>query len=438
VSEKREIPKCPDRPKSQKTSTTLNYTIKVITPMFGGGCVAGTVDERMPVRGTEIRGNLQFWWRATCGAKYSLEEMLERHQKIWGSTKLKSLVTVSVHAIECVKSESCATYDWDQKAKQGQGGRRLKWKDSFKDVFPYILFPFQGKPPKGKEKKNEQEPAAFFHPFSFQLRIVVREEFCNDVKTAVCAWVNFGGLGARTRRGCGSLYCKEQAPKDQNDIVPCFGKLFHSSSAPQKWPTLLKQFLIGKSSTEALDAWKISVQVLQQFRQGIGFARNSGGKRPGRSRFPEAETIRELVKKRSSQHQRLTNIPCDAFPRAELGLPIIFHFQGEKQDEPPITTLTPLYEGKEQERMASPIILKPLALQDGRAIPMILQLNTPQLSQVILKSEHQQFGPLSETSIRGERLSSYVNSPLAGSSGSALDAFLAFAKKQFHFQEISL
>jgi CRISPR-associated protein Cmr1 len=102
VSEKREIPKCPDRPKSQNALTTLNYTIKVITPMFGGGCLAGAVDESMPVRGTEVRGNLQFWWRATCGAQYSLEEMLQHHQEIWGSTKLKSLVTVSIHTIECV------------------------------------------------------------------------------------------------------------------------------------------------------------------------------------------------------------------------------------------------------------------------------------------------------------------------------------------------
>lgn len=406
--------------------------------MFGGGCVAGAVDESMPVRGTEIRGNLQFWWRATCGAKYELEEMLKRHQEIWGSTKLKSPVTVSVHSIETVNSESCATYKWDQNAKKGEGVWRLKWNDLFKEELSYVLFPFQGEAPKGKEKKNEQEPSAFFRPFSFQLKIVVPESFRNDVETAVCAWVNFGGLGARTRRGCGSLYCKELAPKDQNDIVQCFGKLFHLPSAPQKWPILPKQLLIGKFSTEALDAWKISVQVLQQFRQGINFARNQGEKRPGRSRFPEAETIRELVKKRSSQHQRLTNIPCNAFPRAEFGLPIIFHFQGEKQGEPPDTTLTPFYEGKGQERMASPIILKPLALQDGQVIPMILQLNTPQLSQVILKSKHQQFGPLSETSIRGERLSSYFNSPLAGSSGSALDAFLVFAKKQFHFQEISL
>ncbi len=414
--------------------------------MFGGGCLAGAVDESMPVRGTEVRGNLQFWWRATCGAQYSLEEMLQHHQEIWGSTKLKSLVTVSIHTIECVKSDSCATYNWDSNAKKGQGGWCLKWKDGFKGVLPYVLFPFQGKAPKeafqaaAPEKriyKPVEAPAYFIPSLSFKIMILCPEKFRNDVKTAVRAWVNFGGLGARTRRGCGSLYCKELAPKDQNDIVPCFGKLFHSSSAPQKWPTLPKQVLIGKSSTEALDAWKISVQVLQQFRQGINFARNQGEKRPGRSRFPEAETIRELVKKRSSQHQRLTNIPCNAFPRAEFGLPIIFHFQGEKQGEPPDTTLTPFYEGKGQERMASPIILKPLALQDGQVIPMILQLNTPQLSQVILKSDHQQFGPLSETSIRGERLSSYSNSPLAGSSGSVLDAFMMYAKEK-QFQEISL
>jgi CRISPR type III-B/RAMP module RAMP protein Cmr1 len=39
--------------------------------MFGGGVVAREVDETHPIRETSIRGQLQFWWRATAGAKYA-------------------------------------------------------------------------------------------------------------------------------------------------------------------------------------------------------------------------------------------------------------------------------------------------------------------------------------------------------------------------------
>ena len=47
------------------------------------------------------------------------------------------------------------------------------------------------------------------------------------------------------------------------------------------------------------------------------------------------------------------------FPRAVLGLPIVFHFN--RKGDLPDSTLT----GKEYNRMASPLILRPLACKNG-------------------------------------------------------------------------
>jgi hypothetical protein len=79
-------------------------------------------------------------------------------------------------------------------------------------------------------------------------------------------------------------------------------------------------------------------------------------------------------------HPAQPNMPADAFPRAELGLPLIFHFKKTKDGEPPDTTLNPIYpneDGKRMERMASPIILRPLGLENGNVVPMIVRLVAP-------------------------------------------------------------
>jgi len=168
----------------------------------------------------------------------------------------------------------------------------------------------------------------------------------------------------------------------------------------------------------------------------VGVARNSGqqANRPGRSRYPEPETIRRVTNQRSQQHARLAQVPDDAFPRAEFGLPIVFHFQGP--GEPPDTVLFPsdAPNGESRERMASALILKPLALANGKAVPLIMRMRTPPLAAVALNQGNQSLTLPPTTVVRDARLAAYQNSPLANApSGSAIDAFLAHARsKNFH------
>ncbi len=53
---------------------SVRYDVLLATTMFGGGVDAGsqdvaTNDPVTPIRGTEIRGQLRFWWRATRGRR---------------------------------------------------------------------------------------------------------------------------------------------------------------------------------------------------------------------------------------------------------------------------------------------------------------------------------------------------------------------------------
>lgn len=212
-------------------------------------------------------------------------------------------------------------------------------------------------------------------------------------------------------------------------------------------------------AAEPFRVWDYVIGAFRDFRQGVDIGRNQGQQhnRPGRSRFPEPEAIRTVLYNNQApwRHDRMTHIPNDAFPRAEFGLPIVFHFQGN--NEPADTVLYPDNdaEGKKRDRMASPLILKPLALQNGKAIPLILRLKTADLAGVDLRIKRDDIQTLPNqlanevratmhandkegslplpqpTRLVDPLLSTYQNSPLKESTrGSAIDAFLAYARSK--------
>ncbi|MGH8012915.1 MAG: type III-B CRISPR module RAMP protein Cmr1 [Candidatus Binataceae bacterium] len=399
----------------------------MVTPLFGGGAEAGTVDETLPIRGTSIRGQLQFWWRATRGADFATHnDLFARHAEIWGTTDRASPVTIEVRNVTTSPARPCASY----KGNPNSGS-----------PLAYALFPFQGKETRSPDAATERASAHFIETASFTLRLRFPAALQQEVETAMWAWVNFGGLGARTRRGCGALLCEELAPRDIDDLQRWFrtGSLNPESNL-RSWPTMPTNVLVGSSPKAPLEAWKRVIGLLQSFRQTGGIARNPGTQhgRPGRSRYPEPETIRQVTGRRPTQHARLAHIPDDAFPRAEFGLPIVFHFQG--RDEPPQTELYPsrAENGEDRERLASPLILKPLALANGEAVSLIMRLVTPPLERVQLKQGNRPLSLPATTVVRGSRLATYRDSPLAGSaSGSAVEAFLSYARhNQNGFREV--
>ena len=307
---------------------------------------------------------------------------------------------------------------------------------------PVALFPIPlpGRPAvsaNDPQAHSQEEPATCIHRASFTLRLRFPESLAADVEAAAWSWVNFGGIGARTRRDCtGSPRCNESQPPA---VARRVGEWFNRNSRTHLAAGEIDaaagrcfqeaRLLARLEAGEVIGVWSWLAGLQRPFRQGEGFARNEGGQpnRPGRSRYPEPETIRESMRANRGQsgHQRVPQIPADAFPRAELGMPIVFHFQG--RGEPGDTILQP----RGSERMASPIILKPLALADGRAVPILVALLAPGASDIELLAGKRSIRTWDARAIHDPRLSNYPNSPLAGlsSQGSALEAFLNFAQR---------
>lgn len=433
----KDVPKdCPQKPDTFRGSGTVRkeYLVQLITPMFGGGVQPQTIDIDFPVRPTEIRGQLEFWWRATAGAQYNDAKALRQKQDaIWGSTKCASKVVVIVELLTTsMQIQPCAVFEKDHTNPQKYRSMPT-WKPPFdKGSFAYVLFPFQGKLDKSRTTIHVQ-PAQCLCSLKFKLVIECPEDVWRDVEPALWAWANFGGLGSRTRRGCGAIYCHAFAPADEDELVRRFNEYVHSGTAVRDWPTLAECVLIGDVQNDAIGAWDKVIKLLRDFRQAVNVGRNPGSQvsRPGRSRWPEPETIRSITGRRSQRHARQKDIPDNAFPRAEFGLPIVFHFKDKGHGDPQDTTL---YPAGDYERMASPLILRPVALKgQQRSLPVIVRLKTQVVDKVELHdNDGKQKLPIpGAILIRDPKLAQYRDSPLASRSGqgSALEAFVTYAQK---------
>lgn len=376
--------------------------------------------------------------------------LLTRESEIWGSTEIPSPVSVNVkNNGNQVNAIPCAQYVHNPNRNRGAGGFDLIWDDSLGNSLPYVLFPFQGIAP---DKPHPIDPSVMIRPFHFTLSLKFPNEMIDEIESAIWAWVNFGGIGARTRRGCGALYCKELAPQDATGIGDWYSERLNGYSnngcVNSKFPTLPDTLLIkSRNGLNPLQHWSEVINVMKSFRQGGGIGRNAGRRgRPGRSRWPEPESIRKsiMAQRRAtyrdrSWHEQCQNVPSPliSFPRAEFGMPIIFEIRGEGIKP----TLTP---AQNLERMASPLILRPFKCQDGASVSLILKLRTPGITSAYLKpparpDRRDLQNAISVFPIATRDNATYPHSPMGppgrafdprSANGSALEAFIAYAIEQ--------
>lgn len=382
------------------------WKIRVITPLFGGGTTPRETDPVTVVRPSSIRGHLRFWWRATQGAQFgTAAELRKREDAIWGSVETPSQVMAEVTEIEAGPLEACTAP-------------------------AYALFPFQANPRKGIAQAKARPDVAF------KLTVRCRRQDTGDVFAALWAWTNFGGIGARTRRGCGALMCQAFAPSSVGSLPgwwknnSAYLKAPPAGIAPE-WARMERAPIIGPQASP-MEAWEAAVGLMREFRQGEVGRNWVTPRQPGRSWWPEANSLRGITTKYELRHAPGTHGEEPAFPRAELGLPIVFHFHSkDPQDKPNNSELYP-ERNPESHRMASPVILRPLGIwgKAPQAVPMVLVLSALPPDHLQLHFENKTtFAGIGPKDVRRPDLATYANSPMAGRSaaGSALEAFEAFA-----------
>jgi CRISPR-associated protein Cmr1 len=331
-------------------------------------------DPITPLRTAAIRGHLRFWWRACCGRRFaSPEEMRQAEASIWGAASKPGAVSLR---LEDAHFDAKDFKVFDMQERNGKFYPRALKGEGLHEI-AYGAFPLQ--PKAGQE--TLLQPGCL-HVFQGSARLVLNtpSEFAQDVRAALRAWLAFGGIGGRTRRGFGAVAATDSA--DPAIVLKDLGQVQLRTSK--------------QTFRQATDALAFGLGALQRFRQGANAGRNpqsdTTSKKPaGRSRWPEPDTIRHLTGHSSRRH-RERQVWGNKFPRAAFGMPIIFHFSDQRDGDPADTTLKP----RDAERMASPLILRPYRLKDGMfgCLALVLQADPLRGVDMVLeeKREGQQEG----------------------------------------------
>lgn len=382
------LPKMP--PKRFDDLVELGLELEVVTPIFGGAPVPRNIDSIDVIRPASIRGHLRFWWRALHAQDYETSpEIYLAEARLWGGP--------SSEGREKLEGVGRSRVELRVECRKPGGETRA---DSFEDrAGAYALFP-------GRPQRGDGTPAARmrFAGTRFQLQLRFPPVRAREVRDSLRAWVLFGGYGGRTRRGLGSLRVVGDdaawlptAP-NKRAIEALFGReIFAAPKTPAGQTPLLAGARLFSSYEEGLPSWtwQKAVSWLVDFRQGSATprgARQPGAKdRPSISNWPEADKVRHLSHAELPWAHPPRHNERPAWPRAGFGLPIVGQFQTRDRDkklwerrDPPLTEPDEFQigwraGGELHDRLASPLILKPLALASGggkaRACPIALWLN---------------------------------------------------------------
>jgi CRISPR-associated protein Cmr1 len=388
----------PRRLPSTGSRSDFAVSLRIVTPILGGGYRTRALDEVDIIRVPTVRGHLRFWWRALFAGGFEKSTHLhEAETKLWGgpgggtdkAPALRSPVEVRIEVTD--------------PGKEDEGNIDPRKTDS------YVLFPARGAPPIPRRTS-----------VTFKLTVSAPTADIGAVRDAVRAWILFGGYGGRPRRGLGGLtvtgpdaatWLPRVGSPLAAELRRLFGRdVFAVGGPARQTPTLTGAALctIGPVQRDGVTAWLIAVDALRLFRQGTppdheprpdmaaslpsDWARQPGfGREPGRpsiSNWPEADKIRHLADREFgrgpySHTPRHNDTPV--WPRAGFGLPIVGRFQtkdrkGGRYDEPPPFTLKwgePIGhdEYRPRERLASPLIIKALPLVEGRFVAIALWLH---------------------------------------------------------------
>lgn len=341
----------------------LQYRVTLITPMFGGGVSAGEPDTAMPFRANGIRGSLRHWWRLMARAgdfddlvSPALSAMPPKALRgyecqLWGGVAVAGRPTRSRVVAKVCGWHVEPTFTYDEY-------------DSRVSDLGYLLFP---------AKKEQGRPAKELLPAGgwFDLEIECgRESDVQMVARLLDMWSTFGGLGARTRRGIGAVEVSGTAGHTLCVLSPNSG-----------WQTTaFSRFCIGRATySSARAALAAGARAYGQFRVQEPYARrpkSSPKGRPGQSYWPEGDVIRRatglhLVTAIKQHPPRLGSSAY--FPRASFGLPMAIYFVKDQVNRPGnVPTDTPDWEPAPRtlnppnaDRMASPLILRPVAFPVG-------------------------------------------------------------------------
>ena len=165
----------------------LKFKLQVITPLF----LSGADQQGAELRPPSIRGALRFWFRAMMGGVVGgdVEKVRKLEEGVWGTTDVASHLRVRICDQQLHIFDPTREKDYE---KDRKGLIYLS--------FPYLEYE--------KETKSQRWNRPYIKPgssFTVSIGLASDNVLSAIVEGTVWLLAHFGGLGARTRRGFGSL-----------------------------------------------------------------------------------------------------------------------------------------------------------------------------------------------------------------------------------------
>jgi len=169
------------------------YELEVITPMFLGGADTKKVELRVP----PFKGMLRFWWRAISSIN-NIEDLYKKESEIFGNTDKKSKISLKTNFSDTNISKDLFK------------GKKFTVKSSRGtfpiDILHYLAYgTLEYIKGSGNIVIKEYIPAGS----KFVLSINAPKDTISEADKALQYLLTFGGLGAKSRNGFGSMYCKD-------------------------------------------------------------------------------------------------------------------------------------------------------------------------------------------------------------------------------------
>ncbi|TVR09540.1 MAG: type III-B CRISPR module RAMP protein Cmr1 [Planctomycetota bacterium] len=303
----------------------ITCDVEVVTPMFLAGADQQNIDCEY-ARSASVKAQLRWWWRAI--APYSThEDLLEAEGRLFGDTNNGQGITVRTSDIK-----------WSISTPDAKG------------VMGYLLG--QGL---FNHKVGVMRPAV--NPGSqFYIKIIDKASSA-ELSTAITAFKMFGGLGARQRRGLGSISEINDKITGLKEYRAQIAALLNSTpSTPKTWSHITPQtrcIIIKNEFPSARDALTALGEPLLQFRQSLGGMEAPYGE--------DHDLISDHLHKRVT----LNRSP----QRAAFGIPHNYFFKSSKSKLD--------IHWDDNDRRASPLILHVAKLANGKYAALALLLDGP-------------------------------------------------------------
>ena len=189
-------------PKNQDKFSIFNGTLKFTTPAF----LAGALQEKEDCTLTSqtLRGQLRWWWRVIHSNFLESSDLLKLERLVWGLTDTSSPIRIEVEKPE--KQELGNIIDIPKKYK-------------------YITFGMYKMGNEGKDRYFVDPKSETEYNFSIYCQdiknekgelLIKKEEVLKQAQFALYLLTTYGGLGAKSRKGFGSVVLTEKI-KDINE-----------------------------------------------------------------------------------------------------------------------------------------------------------------------------------------------------------------------------